>query len=161
VKRVLLGLTLLMILCSGACYGLVAEVDTAACDRDAGQCTVTLAKVGRTTTQSFPVAELTGAALRPLPGPEPNDNTQNMTVRVVLLKNGQPVPFMTYASAFGLSGMEADVNAVTRYVASPSVKRLDLRRDNRMFAALAALPPLAIGVVLLFLALRRPARHGR
>ncbi|HET6899455.1 MAG TPA: hypothetical protein VFK70_13950, partial [Vicinamibacteria bacterium] len=107
-KRVLLGLALLMILCSGACYSLVAEVDTASCDRDAGLCTVTLAKVGRTITRSFPVAELTGADLRPLPGPEPNDNTVNMTVRVVLLKNGQPVPFMTYASAVGLSGMEAN-----------------------------------------------------
>jgi hypothetical protein len=61
-----------------------------------------------------------------------------MTVRVVLLTKQQPVPFMSYASAFGLAGMEADVNAVSRYVATPSARRLEVRRDDRMIAALAA-----------------------
>jgi hypothetical protein len=143
-----------MALSSGACYSLIAEVDSVSCDRDAGGCEVTRVKVYRTSTQSFPVAELTGADLRPIPGPEPDDNTADMTVRVVILTDKQPIPFMTYASAFGLSGMEADVNAVSRYVASPSVKRLDLRRDNRMWAALAALAPLALSALLLFLAFR-------
>jgi hypothetical protein len=143
-----------MALSGGSCYSLIAEVDTASCDRDTGGCEVKRAKVYRTSTQSFPVAELTGADLRPLPGPEPDDNTSDSTVRVVLLTKKQPVAFMTYASAFGLSGMEADVNAVTRYVANPGVKRLDLRRDNRMFAVLAALAPLALSAFLVFLAFR-------
>jgi len=154
---ILWGLAALMTLFSGACYALIAEVDTASCDRGTGSCTVTLAKLDRKITQSFPVEDLTGADLRPLPGPEPDDDTVDMTVRVVLLKKGQPVPFMTYASAFGLSGMEANVNEVRRYVANTSVRRLDLRRDNRRVAALAALPALALGMALLFVALRKSA----
>ena len=71
-RGILWGMAALMTLFSGACYGLVAEVDTVSCDRDTGLCTVTLAKLDRKITQSFPVEDLTGAALRPLPGPEPD-----------------------------------------------------------------------------------------
>jgi hypothetical protein len=161
-NRVLLSLAVLMALLGAGCYALIAEVDTASCDRDVGTCTVTLAKLHRTSTQSFPVDELTGADLQSLPGPPPDDNTVDTTVRVVILTKQRPVPFMTYASAFGLAGMEADVNAVSSYAATSSVKRLDLRRDNRVYAALAASVPLLASAALLLFAVRlkRGARSG-
>ena len=150
--------SVLLILFSGACYSWVAEVDRLLCDRDAGVCTVTQSKVYGSSARSFRVADLSGAQLGHLPGRSSRRGT-DMSWRVVILTRQEPIPLMGYATAFAMSEMEGHVGAIRRYVATPSARRLELTRDNRIGVLLSALVPLAIGGAILFASVR--SRNGQ
>jgi hypothetical protein len=147
------ALAVFFLLFSGGCFVLIAEVDTAVCARDDGTCRVTHRKVYRTFAESFPVADLTGAELSAITGFSRRQG-EEPGLRVVFLTKQGPKPFMRYATALAQGEMEEQAAAVARFVATPTVTRLDLRRDNRVSSLLIAAVPLALGVLLLWLSVR-------
>ena len=82
-----------------------------------------------------------------------------MSWRVVILTRQEPIPLMSYTTAFAASEMEGHVSAVRRFVATPAARRLELTRDNRIGVLLAALVPLAIGGAILLASVR--SRNGQ
>jgi hypothetical protein len=146
-------LAALLTMSSAGCFVLVAEVDVAVCDRGSGTCSVVQRKVYGEQLASFPVADLTGAELGRLPGPRPS-RTGEPGLRVVLLTKTGPVPFMGYATGLAKGEMREQVAAVARYVATPTAKQLDLRRDNRVSSLLLAAVPLSLAVLLLYVSVR-------
>jgi len=111
-------------------YALLAEVDTVSCDRATDVCVVTRGATLRGSTQSFAVADLTGAELET----EAPQNRRSKTVnsRVVLQTKKGPVAFMQWFTNVAPGEMAEQVAAVNRYAATPSTARLDLQHSERV-----------------------------
>ena len=74
--------------------------------------------------------------------------------RVVFLTRKGPVPFMGYATGLAVGEMREQVEAVTRFVAAPTARQLDLRRENRVSSLLLAAVPLSLAVAVLYVSIR-------
>ena len=146
-------LAALLILLSPGCYVPVSEVDTAVCDRGTGTCSVVRRKVYGEQRVTFPIADLTGAELMRLPGPGMSRKGEP-GLRVVFLTRKGPVPFMGYATGLAVGEMREQVEAVTRFVAAPTARQLDLRRENRVSSLLLAAVPLSLAVAVLYVSIR-------
>jgi hypothetical protein len=135
------------LLLSGGCYCLVAEVDTLTCDRSADVCTVTRAKPLGATTQSFAVEDLKGAEVGS--GGKPGGTAKPSTgKRVLFITKQETIPFMNYTTDLAKAEMEEQAAAVARYVASPTTRHLEFRRDNRTSSLLIAAIPFALSVAI-------------
>ena len=131
-------------------YFLVAEVDSLSCDRDRPTCTVTHRKIYRSASQSFRVADLTGAELAELPSTRARDGDDVPGVRVVILTSEGSIPLMNHATGLGVSAMGEQVAAIRRFATDPSARRLEVRHQNHAVAlAVAAFAFVIAGAVLL------------
>ncbi len=138
------------LLLSGGCFCFVAEVDTLTCDRSAGVCTLTRAKPLRATTLSFAVEDLKGAEVGSGWKSSYSSSKPSTGKRVLLITKQETIPFMSYTTDLAKAEMKDQVAAVERYVASPTTRRLEIRRDNRTSTLLIAAVPFgfAVAVVL-------------
>jgi hypothetical protein len=115
-------------------YFLVSEVDSLTCDRDRGTCTVAHRKLYRSLSQSFPVADLTGAELAEYA----RDDDAATSHRVVISTRQGPIPLMNHGTGLGVSKMADEVAAIQRFAADPSIKHLEVEHRNRLVAVLVA-----------------------
>src|SRR5512138_3311134 len=112
-----------LFLASPGCFVLVSEVDIADCDRGSGACSVTQPKVYGEKRAAFSVADLTGAELAPLPAVGSRQG-RKPGMRVVFLTRTGTVPFMRYSTDIAKGEMREQVEAVTRFVATPTERTL-------------------------------------
>lgn len=142
-----------------SCYSVMAEVDTLLCDRTTDVCTLIYRRARSARVQEFPLHGLTGAELRL----SRSARERNFSATVVLLTEDGPIPFMTYSSGFGKSEMRRQVTEVERFLATPSMQRLQLRLDNRVSSSLWAAFPLSFGAamfLLVYLMRRGQKKHA-
>lgn len=143
-----------LVLFTALCYFLVAEVDSLSCDRGTSSCTVTHRKIYRTASQSFPVADLTGADLAELPSTRTRNAEDGTGVRVVILTSRGSIPLMNHATGLGVQEMGEQVAAIRGFAANPSATRLDVEHRNGAVALAVAAFGFVIGGAILLAVLR-------
>lgn len=127
-----------LLMFAATAYFLVAEVDSLSCDRSVQTCTVTHRKVYRAASQSFRVADLTGAEVAELPSAKPRKGDDPAGMRVVVLTSQGSIPLMNHGTGIGLAEMEEEAAAIRRFAADPSAPRLEVEHRNRRVALAAA-----------------------
>lgn len=127
-----------VLLVAATVYFLVAEVDSLSCDRGRGTCTVTHRKIYRSASQSFRIADMTGAELAELPSTGSEDANEGRGLRVVVLTREGPIPLMNHATGIGVAEMEEQAAAIRGFAADPSAKSLTVEHANHLVAFIVA-----------------------
>jgi hypothetical protein len=144
-------IAVVLVLFSAGCFVMCVEVDTLSCDRGLGTCTLRRVSAIRGGEQSIAVSDLLGAELADMPSVSARERSKPAR-RIVLLTTQGTIPFMGYGKGLGLGEMEEQAAAITHYVATPTMARLELRRHN-LFASLAvAAMPGGMGALCWWLA---------
>jgi hypothetical protein len=142
---ILLALILVLVGSGTACYSAFARVSTLRCDRAAGTCTLSRDQLHRSTTTTFPAAQLLGARVLT------TDNDEGGTQQLVLFTTAGMIPF----TRFGPGGGAAQVEDIAHFVKNTSRASLVSVCDERVYGLGAGGGPFVAGVMLAALAWRK------
>jgi hypothetical protein len=142
---ILLALILALMGSGTACYGALARVSTLRCDRAVGTCTLSRSQLHRTTTTTFPAAQLLGAKVLT------TQNDEGGTQQLVLLTTTGMIPF----TRFGPGGGDAQVADIGNFVKTTSRPILVSVCDERIYGLGAGGGPFVAGALLGALAWRK------
>ena len=136
-------------------YSMAGHRNTLTCTRSTAVCVLERQTVGSIDSRSFSLASLTGAKVGTTIKRPDGSSRPSAAARLVLMTKEGEIEFTSFSTEMRKGQMAEQATEINAFVHGGSSDILRIHRDDRLTGAIIAVIPSLLGVLLLFLAVRR------